>query len=582
MGDTCCTGVELPYLPICPPFSEHGSAQQWHRLLQREDLVVIAAEDYLAYQGYSGSLNEAANVVLIPDAKGSYKPVCESGAEQPDMVAISHETYTIRISTGPGIPFPCFWGCSGGILVVGRTVGFVREVLRLLGKPSTLDMTMASAAFCMDALVGGRTYYTGITQTRMGEQLTFSLPFCHPTRKITWKPVFEAPESANLTIDQAARSICERLEDLLLPNGRVLLPLSGGLDSRLLACLLKRRGSELFCYTFQRGASDEAVFAQKVARTLRADHLVIDLPADCYGAFGAELALRTCGMITPMHAHLAYCNETMDTETRNLEQVVGYFGDPVTGSFQSGSTDPQNLDEVVKYTFCSMVRDSRLITAEAGRTFREALMEEIEAYSVPESRYMEVLKLVIRQQGLITHVFGCLEAYGKVIRPYVNGPFVDFCIGLPRPLRQNRAAFYKACRMMFPGLFSLPSGRRPDSGLRRRLDHFRRQWQKVKHYASWALLGPKNAWANRVSGENHDSLLAGELRDRVIESSKIVQEALGLPFQMPALSLYNGKHGYCRTTFGKVGGPMTILPQEMFRTITLAELLRRERVEDHV
>jgi len=105
----------------------------------------------------------------------------------------------------------------------------------------------------------------------------------------------------------------------------------------------------------------------------------------------------------------------------------------------------------------------------------------------------------------------------------------------------------------------------------------KRRWEQVKHFSTWAVLGARRALPHRNSGENHDVLLAGELRERVVESSRIVQEALSLTFRMPCLNLLNRGHGYVRTSFGKVAGPFGILPQEMFRTLTIAALLRAER-----
>ncbi|CAZ95796.1 asparagine synthase C-terminal domain-containing protein [Zobellia galactanivorans] len=119
-----------------------------------------------------------------------------------------------------------------------------------------------------------KTLLKNVFQVQAGEFLKYSvsdkkLEKTFYTDYLT-KEVFLAPTFSEL--QSTLVNILEKLVDrmmLYIGKKQVVLPLSGGYDSRLIACLLKSRGVEnVICFTYGAQYSPEVLISKKVAKEL--------------------------------------------------------------------------------------------------------------------------------------------------------------------------------------------------------------------------------------------------------------------------------------------------------------------------
>ena len=143
---------------------------------------------------------------------------------------------------------------------------------------------------CLRHLFGDETLFRGIRRVPQGELLRFFaaegklhfIPFFNylslqPDPRVTFEQVLvEGPDRFTAA-----------LERQLNGASKVVLPLSGGYDSRMIACGLHRLGVDLLTYTTHKdyGLTTDTVAAAAVAALLGATHHNIPLPTNYFARF---------------------------------------------------------------------------------------------------------------------------------------------------------------------------------------------------------------------------------------------------------------------------------------------------------
>jgi hypothetical protein len=373
----------------------------------------------------------------------------------------------LRISVGIGNPIPLFYGWDSlGRMVLSDSCGMAWAGIN---GAETVDATQLDNVGLMEAMLFdgplvNRTLLKDVKKLQMGEVINIDLVTRQTESSWHWLPSIQ---SHTISEGAALEAAIEHIIGLSKAFSRKkigLLPLTGGLDSRLLAGLARNESTlDLCSYTFQRGASLETWSAKKVARNLSVSHQVVDLPAKaCYQDFAREVAEKTQGMISGMHCHGIYsCQKGISAELQAMPRIFGYFGDPITGAMtatESGSLSLDNPEKVLrKYEFG--------LFPELVDRYRPEILEDLgvayKAFEVSGSKkgtFHEFWKIQQRQNNLITHLFAYHRSeHGvEVLLPFLDAEFIEFFLSLPYELRKDRVLFKKACKAIYPDLFELP------------------------------------------------------------------------------------------------------------------------------
>lgn len=228
--------------------SVRGYCHDSHGILHfGQDLV-----DYFASVGDETSLRG-----LLSDANGIFAVVIN----KPDFKAVAIDGSRI---------YPLFYS-------QGEHFSVCDNPDLLLNKNSHLDTHSVDEYLCSGAVFAGKTLVEGIMQVkpfhfivfRDGEAKEFEY----------WNYCTKAGEEKDCSFEQldfkfesAFRRMLESAKDR-----QIVVPLSGGLDSRLIVCMLKRLGYEnVVCYTVGRPENSELIVAREVAEKLGYRHYFID------------------------------------------------------------------------------------------------------------------------------------------------------------------------------------------------------------------------------------------------------------------------------------------------------------------
>jgi asparagine synthase (glutamine-hydrolysing) len=369
------------------------------------------------------------------------------------------------MSTIAGV-LPIFWVWHERKLLISDSVEYLRT--KVYGgeraSPEDIDKVALLESILFDGPLAERTLFKNIQKLQIGQKITFSLEHEEAQRSWFWLPKIQTSQADHINDNDTIELIDGLTSDIEISNKDVLLPLTGGLDSRLLAGLIsKKNPSKVHSYTFQRGASYESYCAKKVARELNFNHFIFNLGVDCYRNFSMTSSQVSGGMITGMHTHGIYCCERLlSQDLKALDRIFGYFGDPLTGAMTESDAEaslansPEKIFEKYKKTIFSDVveRYKDEIIADLKDSYLAFLTTDS-----PLKTYHEFWKIHQRQNNLITHLFSYHRTQHsvKVHTPFVNRKFADYFLSLPYELRSNRSYFKKISIKIFPDLFSLPS-----------------------------------------------------------------------------------------------------------------------------
>ena len=210
-------------------------------------------------------------------------------------------------------------------------------------------------------VTGNETLFDDIKQIRNGEFLNYqknekSLKSCCYFRFLHGD-YCELPETRLLEmLDQTLVNTFSRLIESTNKQGkRLIVPLSGGLDSRIIVAMLKRLGvNDVICMSYGRKGSRESEISKHVAEALGYEWLFVEYTAkkwrECYNSKEADLFRIWAGNLSSL-PHMQDFPAVKELKVQgkipeNSVFVPGHSGDMLAGSH----IPPYCLDNSVDFT----------------------------------------------------------------------------------------------------------------------------------------------------------------------------------------------------------------------------------------
>lgn len=241
----------------------------------------------------------------------------------------------------------------------------------------------------------------------------------------------------------------------------VLIPLSGGNDSRLILIYAHELNKNIITLTYGAGDCYEKRYAKKLCEALNITNIEYDL-SDAHYIKALE---ESCNPLYPLfnlfHLHLLE-GIIANPQAQMLPVIIGFMGDPSAGS---KSTDDINIHsnykdvlkmykiterELVKY-FDGVIYDG--VIADLIQIQKEC-SEKNEPYDIVEYFFVRE-----RQRKLIIHIFNylCTKLGIKVIYPYLDKDWLTFFLSLPRRWRANKRLYKLLLGKKFAKFSDIPN-----------------------------------------------------------------------------------------------------------------------------
>ncbi len=345
--------------------------------------------------------------------------------------------------------FPLFYKQSGNNLYISDEINelYDGEEEKKLNKEACSIYTATSF------VLGNKTLLEGIYQVQAGEFITFSELnkksfFYHKfisdsVRKITF-------EEAKAELKDIISNVIERFSRLI-GNREVILSLSGGLDSRLIAYMLKKAGKEnVLCYTFGKKAGNpEWEYSKTVAEKLGFEWLFIDYETinevdfytqkDFINFYNYESQyVAKFGFMQYFAADYLINKAGIN---KNSLLLQGHGGDFFSGShlrsYMQNYTSLKTIAKDLQYIHCNIVKlsfnERKKITSVIKNQleFNNQLFSNIENWDLKE-----------RQAKYIINTNKLWEFHGhEVCMPLCDNELMDFFVSLPFEYRINQKLY---------------------------------------------------------------------------------------------------------------------------------------------
>ena len=217
--------------------------------------VLHCGQDLVDY--FDSASDETSLQGLLSDANGIFAVVIN----KPDLKAIAIDGSRI---------YPLFYR-------LGNEVSVADNPYDLIDSSSVLDKPAVDEYLCSGAVFAGKTLVSGIMQVKPSHYVVFDGSLARETEY--WNYCTKAGEEKDCSLEQldcVFESVFRRMLESA-KDRQIVVPLSGGLDSRLIVCMLKRLGYEnVVCYTVGRPENQEYLTARVVAEKLGYRNYFID------------------------------------------------------------------------------------------------------------------------------------------------------------------------------------------------------------------------------------------------------------------------------------------------------------------
>lgn len=326
-------------------------------------------------------------------------------------------------------------------------------------------------------VTGDETLFDDIKQIESGELLIYqksdNLLKASYYFRFLHGNYYELSESQLLEmLDHVFINTFSRLIESVIKQGKKLVvPLSGGLDSRIIIAMLKRLGaSDVICISYGRKGNRESAISRKVAETLGYDWIFVEYTDqkwyECYNSKEADLYKLFAGNLCcmPQMQDFLAIRELKNRGSLPYNSVIvpGHAADMLSGSH----IPRYYLDNSRKYDSETFLVDSLkkhynlwkwLPESELEHIFKEKINKSAAGLEVKDNdacaNAIEFFDFSERQSKFIVNSVRAYEFYGYEWRtPFWDTELVDFFLKVPLKHRIGQDLYKKyAGNRLFSG-----------------------------------------------------------------------------------------------------------------------------------
>ncbi len=245
-------------------------------------------------------------------------------------------------------------------------------------------------------------------------------------------------------VDEMHAILHKAIADTVKTRSAWTLPLSSGLDSRLIAGVMADVGVNAYAYAWGVAENTDAIYSRKIAKTLGFPWKHITLPNDFLVRYTPQWA---DWFGSAMHFHGMYLMSFLDEikDEPAAPTINGYIGDVLTGD---GLNEAVELHSSPKYQIGTEwyvhwrpehLRPVAKFPLEEALEANAANIQE-QIASLPGARFQKLLLLPLRnrQRLFISFLPTLMDYWRGTATPYINRSYARFCLSLPRAVFDDR------------------------------------------------------------------------------------------------------------------------------------------------
>lgn len=419
---------------------------------------------------------------------------------------------------------------------VSRKVGADFSELGISSLPvEDFDKVAFWEAMIWDNPLGMRTMSKRVLQLPSGSNCEIDMTKGQVTAK-RWEYFME--ETSDCPTEELLRILESRLYDVAraiwdkLPSGgKILLPLSGGVDSRLLACYLVATGDpkriEAVTFAFSKRSFEYRIAAQVCRELEISQHHFHQLNRSVYAEIASDFWSHWLGGLTVAHAHLYSYLRSVKPENSVL--VSGFLADPVMGwAAEDPTRFATSMKSSKKYKGFIHFADSVTLSEEICHEIQQdlyALWKEWKEHHIGIG-FDEYIYFTQRQSKAYMPLLQIYRRFCRVSLPFADPCLMAAFLSAPYELRKNKNLTHLLIERRCPAL-SRPqnvSSSLNSRTLRTRLFCLRRQWSMRSMTGLSVLTGDRCRWISPFATEDVFGAMRVEHRPMILKVLAKLQE----------------------------------------------------------
>ena len=420
---------------------------------------------------------------------------------------------------------PCYATHREGRVFLSNDVGLL---LSLLGSRS-IEPVAFWECLLFDWPLQGRTPYKEVIQLPAATKTVLAKELSPASSERYWNYHFESmPFMGAKKTAQEAQSRLKEVFKRFVRTDQILFPISGGLDSRLLATILPitHRNAQVTTLNFAANRrSHDYHYADQTCKILGLPRPVFHkLEAKAYRDGARLFAKLNGGLISPAHAHLVSWLATQEQKPLPHTLVHGFFADASCG-FACSSMPNNTIDESVYFKVLMRARNRYAIPPTIVEeivadleTIRDAWLDGSSLTSLKEYLYVAIKHPVF--QLLLADLYS--RFVDTVFLPHCEPEIADFFFGLPTEYRVGKRGVRMILAELNPRLYKLgdvssfPNAFTPDIRGQARLLRFK-FWNALDWITSFFTKGHMMPFSP-FETEHQPFMLRGPLKKEIQQS----------------------------------------------------------------
>jgi len=356
---------------------------------------------------------------------------------------------------------PLFYSSYGNQLLITDDANYLRNRIN-----ASLNEEPGAEFFVTGYVTGPDTLFNGISQLQAGEFLLFNkltgdyaihryFHYLHGDYST------DSEEQLLALLDKVMLSVFSRLIETTVNQGKkIVVPLSGGLDSRIIVAMLKRLGvDDVICYSYGKKGNIEAEISRKVAESLGYTWHFVEYTSrrwyDCYHSDEMRAYERYAANLTSLpHIQDFLAVKILKEEGKIPYTAVfipGHSGDMLAGSWIPNNIE--NLPHTAEYCINHSLQRHYSLWEWNNKNkkmellFQERIRKSIGNISIYDADSLangiEYFNFKERQAKFIVNSVRVYEFFGFEWRiPLWDAELIDFFLKIPLNERIH-TAFYK-------------------------------------------------------------------------------------------------------------------------------------------
>ena len=330
-----------------------------------------------------------------------------------------------------------------------------------IGEPKTLDYKAICVFTALGFFLEEDTYF--VEQKALQPATEYQL---ENNRVVSQKPYFKwYYQPVERSLQQITKEFATLFEQILTEQAagqRVILPLSGGLDSRTQACGLQHLGAEVHSYSYQfEGGHAETAYAKKIAQVCRFPFESWSVPPGYLWDCIDELAtLNGCYSDFTHPRQMAFIDKYASMgDVFNL----GHWGDVLFDDM--GVPDDLSVENQVAVLLKKIVKNSGMELATAlwsawglEGNFKDYLYQRLKSLliniNIPESANAQIraFKSLFWAHRWTSVNLSVFESQRPIALPYYDNRMCEFICTIPEKYLAGRQIQIEYLKMRNPAL----------------------------------------------------------------------------------------------------------------------------------